>query len=56
MTTKQTIDALLESVRIHTQLRDIAKRKGDLEVVALEQATIDGIIRTMNEYARKLRK
>jgi hypothetical protein len=56
MTTKQKLEALIESRNYHTQLRELAKREGNLEEVALEQATLDGITRAIDEYARKLRK
>ena len=55
MTTKEALNALYESRNYHTQLREDAKHKGDLEEVAIEQATIDCILRAISEYERKRR-
>lgn len=56
MTTKQVLEALIESRNYHTQLRELAEREGNLEEVALEQRTLDCIVRAIDEYARKLGK
>jgi hypothetical protein len=53
MTTKQALKSLYESRDYHTALRNQARREGNLEEVALEQATLDCILRAINEYERK---
>lgn len=53
MTTKQALKSLYESRDYHTALRNQARINGDLEEVAIEQATLDCILRAINEYERK---
>lgn len=53
MTTKEALNALYESRNYHTQLREDAKHKGDLEEVAIEQATLNSIARAIGEYERR---
>lgn len=55
MSNKQALDALIESRNYHTALRNQARINGNLEEVAIEQATLDCIIRAINEYERKRR-
>jgi hypothetical protein len=56
MTTKQILAELTESRNYHTQLRELAKHKGNLEEVAIEQGILDCITREMTKYDRRLRK
>lgn len=53
MTTNEALKALYESRDYHTALRNEARIKGDLEEVAIEQATLDCILRAIDEYERK---
>jgi hypothetical protein len=56
MTTNEALKALYESRDYHTALRNQARREGNHEEEAIEQATLDGITRAIDEYARKLKK
>ena len=53
MTTKQALKALYESRDYHTALRNQARKEGNLEEEAIEQGTLDGILRAIDEYERK---
>lgn len=53
MTTNEALKSLYESRNYHTALRNQARINGDHEEEAIEQATLDGILRAINEYERK---
>ena len=53
MTTNEALKALYESRDYHTALRNDARKRGDHEEEALEQATLDCILRAIDEYERK---
>jgi len=53
MKTNEALKALYESRDYHTALRNQARREGNAEEEAIEQSTLDGILRAINEYERK---